>query len=78
MSSLGFNGEWLTSYFRRRWVLERSEDVIQDLCACVIGLDREIAISILSGNKKIETRVDGCWITRDYAKEIDGQVLVGE
>jgi len=70
-----FDGDWITTYFRLRWVNERSEDVIRDLCA-MAGLDRELVVDVLSGNKKIQSTLDGCRLAADWAKEIDGKPLV--
>lgn len=71
-----FNGDWITEYFRRRWVDERDEDVVRDLVALVSNLDRETAVSILSGYKKIQTTIHGCFVVADNATEIDGVLLV--
>ena len=70
-----FDGDWITTYFRRRWVNERNEDVIKDMCD-MTGLERELIVEILSGNKKIQTTLDGCRLAKDWTKEIDGKTLV--
>jgi len=70
-----FDGQWVTDYFRRRWVLERNEKVIQDLMACVMGLERDVAVSVLTGDRKFQTTVYGCFVVADNATEIDNVLL---
>jgi len=71
-----FNGGWVTTYFRRRWVVERSEQVIKDLMGFIMGLSREQAVLIVSGARQIQTSVHGCFLVEDDATEIDGQPLL--
>lgn len=73
-----FDGAWVTDYFRKRWVLEREEQVIKDLMYMIMGLNREQAVAILSGSKKIQTNIYGCFIVADNATEIDGLALLEE
>ena len=75
---LVFDGNWITEYFRRRWVIEQNELVITDLRCFIMYLDRETAIAVLTGTKKIQTSVFGSFLVADNAVEIDGHSLIGE
>ena len=75
---LVFDGNWITEHYRRRWVVEQDEAVLNDLRSLIMDLDRENAIAVLIGAKKLQTSVFGCFLVEDNATEIDGQPLVSE
>ena len=75
---LVFDGNWITEHYRRRWVLEQNELVITDLRSLIMYLDRETAIAVLTGTKKVQTSVFGSFLIDDDAIEIDGHLLISE
>jgi hypothetical protein len=73
--SYEFDLRWVTDYFRKRWVTERSDAPIVDLREMIMGLTREEAIDILTGKKALRTMSNGYEIVDDDTQEIDGQPL---